>query len=211
MLLEPVALAKLVAEMRAHGAHTLLLYGSHARGDATAESDVDVAAFADVPETYRDARLFEGVFLDAFIYPTSLAESAPTEELLKLGGSHVLIDDRGLAAPLLERVAELESAPVEPLPDHEVQTRRVWARKMVARIARGDIEAHYRRHWLLFQLLEDHYAIEARRYPGPKRAFSDLSSRAPETFAAFDRALAPDAPLEAIERLVDHLERALTP
>ena len=32
---------------RAHRVHTIILYGSYARGDATAESDVDVAAFAD--------------------------------------------------------------------------------------------------------------------------------------------------------------------
>ena len=47
----------LVAELvSAHRAHTIILYGSRARGDATAESDIDVATFAEVPTTLRDAR-----------------------------------------------------------------------------------------------------------------------------------------------------------
>jgi len=45
---------------RVHGVHTLLLYGSRARGDATPESDIDVAGYADVAETTRDARLWHG-------------------------------------------------------------------------------------------------------------------------------------------------------
>jgi predicted nucleotidyltransferase len=38
---------------RAHGVHTLILYGSHARGDATSASDIDVAGFADVDPHIR--------------------------------------------------------------------------------------------------------------------------------------------------------------
>lgn len=198
----------LVAEMKAkHAVHTLVLYGSFARGDASVESDVDVAGFSDVVEAYRDARSWGGTFLDAFVYPTRVATDPVTDELLKLAGGRALLDERGLAVGMLARVEALERAPIAPLPDHEIQTRRTWARKMVARAARGDVEAHYRLHWLLFQLLEDHYAVAARRYPGPKRAFADLASREPDTLAAFERALAPSAPLPVIEALVDHLER----
>jgi predicted nucleotidyltransferase len=38
----------------------VILYGSHARGDATSASDIDVAGFAEVPTTKRDARLWNG-------------------------------------------------------------------------------------------------------------------------------------------------------
>lgn len=46
-----------------------------------------------------------------------------------------------------------------------------------------------------------------KRYPGPKRAFADLETRDPETFAALERALAPGARFEAVEALVAHLDR----
>lgn len=51
-----------------HGCHTLILYGSHARGDATHASDIDLIGLRrSGPETH-DARKFRGVYLDAFIY-----------------------------------------------------------------------------------------------------------------------------------------------
>lgn len=61
----------LVTELkRSHHAHTIILYGSRARGDATAESDIDVACFADIAETTRDARLWQGMYSTAsFIRP----------------------------------------------------------------------------------------------------------------------------------------------
>lgn len=198
----------LVRELvRAHGAHTIVLYGSRARGDWTDESDIDVACLADVPEGYRDARTWEGMFLDGFVYPTAITEKEPTEELSKLLGGQVLLDERKLAPGWLARIGAFEAQPFTPLPETERSVRRVWARKMLARVQRGDIEAHYRYHWLLFQLLEDHYPMTGRRYPGPKRAFADLAARDPETFAAFERALVPGASFTELEALVAHLEK----
>ncbi|HEY1101015.1 MAG TPA: nucleotidyltransferase domain-containing protein, partial [Myxococcota bacterium] len=180
--------------------------GSRARGDATADSDVDVACFADVVEAARDARRFGDVFLDGFVYPTAVATAAPTDALLTLDGGQILLDERGLAQPLLGRVALSAAAPVPALSSSERELRRSWARKMLLRIRRDDVEAHYRRHWLLFQLLEDHYALRQWRYRGPKLAFIELAQRAPATMAAFAAALAPGATLAAIEALVAHIE-----
>lgn len=193
----------LVEELRrAHGVHTVILYGSRARGDATADSDVDVVGFAEVAATERDARLWNGLFLDAFLYPTALAQ-APDADMVKLCGGRVLLDERQLAGPLLEKAAALDRQPPPALPEGQQRMLRVWARKMLVRVRRDDVEAHYRRHWLLQQLLEDYFALRGLRYRGPKVALAGLRVDAPAVFAAFERALTPGAKDEALEALVD--------
>lgn len=200
----------LVQELtRVHHAHTVILYGSRARGDATPESDVDVVAFADVSETSRDARLWHGLYLDAFVHPTALASETELD-MMKLLGGQVLLDERKLAGPLLERLADLERRGPVPLLETEQRMRRVWAEKTLARIARGDLEAHYRHHWLLYQLLEDYYALRATWYPGPKLAFQDLQRHDPETYLAFERALAPGASLSTLATLVERVSASTT-
>lgn len=199
--------AVLVEELqRVHGPHTIILYGSRARGDATPDSDIDVAAFADVATMTRDARLWRGMFLDGFIYPSAVAVAAtPEPELLKLVGGRVLLDDRGLAGPLLDRLTALDREPPPAVAEDHCQMLRMWTRKMLPRIRRGDIEAHYRQHWLLYQLLEDYFTLRGQRYRGPKLALATLREDAPATLAVFERALAPGASFDALEALVDHV------
>lgn len=196
--------AALIDELRrVHGVHTVLLYGSRSRGEATAESDIDVASYADVSSVTRDARLWNGMYLDAFVYPTQRLSEAPDVDALKLCDAQVLLDERGLAKPHLDRITAFEQQGPAPLSEAELRMRRVWMRKTLARLRRGDIEAHYRQHWLLYALLEDYFALRGQWYRGAKRALGDLLSYAPDAFVAFERALVPGAPLAALEALVD--------
>lgn len=200
--------AALVDELRrVHAIHTVILYGSYVRGDATSESDIDVAGFADTSEILRDARIWNGRYLDGFVYPTSKLVDPPVEEMLKFRFARVLCDERDLAKPFLAAVGALDRRGPAPLSEPEARMRRVWAKKMLGRIRRDDIEGRYRRHWLLYQLLEDHFALRGAWYRGPKDALATLRDEAPSTFTAFERALDPAAPPEALEALVEHVGR----
>lgn len=199
--------ARLIEELRrTHQAHTIILYGSRARGDATADSDIDVAAFADVSTMSRDARTWDSLYLDGFVYPSEVAIADPLDpDLLKLVGGRVLVDDRDLAGPLLDRVTAIDREPPPPAAADHRQMLRVWARKMLLRIERGDVEALYRRHWLLYQLLEDYFTLRGERYRGPKLALAALGRERPATFAVFERAVALEAPHAALVALVDEV------
>jgi len=196
--------ASLIEELRrAHGVHTIILYGSRSRGEATPESDIDVACYADVADSTRDARLWNEMYLDAFVYPTARLTAAPDGKALKLSGGQALLDERGLAQPYLVRIAALEEQGPPALSEAESRMRRVWIQKMLARIRRDDVEAHHRHHWLLYQLLEEYFALRGQWYRGPKRALADLLSYSPDTFVAFERAFKPGAPLADTEALVE--------
>lgn len=204
-------LARLVDELAArHGCHTVVLYGSRALGTATADSDYDLLGVCAEGEATRDARLVEGFFLDAFLYPEKvLAEVGP--KLLQLRGGVVLREERGIGARLLETVNAALAAPPEALPEAEARVRRVWCQKMLERIRRGgpeDVEAHYRRTWLLTDVLELFFQLRGRHYLGPKESFRWLAENDPEAHRAFADALVPGAPVDAIERLVTLVLRA---
>jgi hypothetical protein len=178
----------------------VILYGSRARGDATAESDYDVAGIRAGGPSVRDARPWRDSYLDAFIYPESAVATASEERLHWLGG-RVLLEQEGLGRRLLAALATVEAAGPQPLAEDDAATRRVWLGKMVERAGRGDLEGHYRRAWLLFQALEDYFALRGRWYRGPKEGFAWLKAHDPETLAVFEAALAPDAPIAALRAL----------
>lgn len=194
-------LARFVELLRGdHGCHTVILYGSRARGDAGPESDYDLLGVREGGESKRDARWIEGAYLDAFIHPASKVEAAGPE-LLHVRGGVVLCEEGAMGARLLARLDEVHAGGPRPLPADEAAARRVWAHKMVARARRGDLEGHYRRAWLLTALLEDWFLLRALWYPGPKHALAWLETNAPDAHAAFAAALHPGADLDAIERL----------
>ena len=201
-------LKRLLEVMRdQHGCHTVILYGSRTRGDANADSDYDVLGVRDAGPALRDARPWEGSFLDAFIYPASdLLELEPGMDRLAIG--EVLLERDGCGQELLARARELASRPVVPLAPDDRQLRRAWLLKMLGRVSgrdARDVEAHYRRAWLLYQLLEDFFALRALPYRGPKESLAWLVLHDPASDAAFRTGLAPGASDEDLAALVAHV------
>jgi hypothetical protein len=61
-----------------------------------------------------------------------------------------------------------------------------------------DIEAHYRRAWLLTQILEDYLHLRDRWYCGPKETPLWLKAEEPDLYTMFAEALTPTADLTAM-------------
>lgn len=53
--------------VKEHECHTVILYGSRARATHVPTSDYDLLGIREGGEDTRDARLIDGVFLDAFV------------------------------------------------------------------------------------------------------------------------------------------------
>jgi hypothetical protein len=195
----------LLADLDRHGCHTWILYGSLARGDAHLTSDIDLFGIRDGGEPDHDTRMWNGRFLDVFIYPAASFETVG-EDWLQLRGGRVLREKDGLAARILSQVEMVYQAGPQPFAQHERQVLITWLHKMAERIGgRGpdDIEAHYRRAWLLTQILEDYFRLRDRWYRGPRESLLWLKAEEPAVYALFAEALAPGADLAAIRRLVD--------
>ena len=194
----------LVALLRAKfDPHAILLYGSRARGDATAQSDWDVSCIAVDAEPHHYGWVEDGAFLDVFVYP---AFEPPKPEDLRMLGSRILLDEHGLALPFLQELAALDARGPDPLPAHQVAMEKTWIDKTLQRARRGledpsDLEAHYRRHWLLRDLLEYAFTLRNQWFSGAKAAFALMQQSDPALYALFAAAYAPDAPFESIERL----------
>src|SRR4051812_39434679 len=140
--------------MATHGCHTAILYGSLARGDATPQSDVDILCVREDGPSFRDARIEEGVYIDAFIYPEAKL-ATPEPSLLRVLGGTVIRERDGFGTALLARLRDLHDRGPTPVPDDERRAVLLWSRKMLDRF-RGQrgLEADYRRMQLLLQSLE---------------------------------------------------------
>jgi len=189
-----------------HGCHAAILYGSRARGDFHPASDWDVAGIRETGATtpLRVARAFHGAWLDAFIYAEgAFAEVDP--ELLRFLPARILVDQRGFARTLLERVDALDKQGPSPLPASESEMVRVWYAKMLVRIASGDLESKYRRVELLYQALDNYFTLRGLWYRGPKAGLPWLAKHDPETHTAFARALDPHASSDDLRALVQRV------
>ena len=151
--------------------------------------------------TVREVREIGDAWLDAFVHPESHFDTLD-EGALRLLGAKVLVDARGYASKLLVRVAEFERRGPRALPVDEEATLRAWFPKTLERIARDDVEARYRRAWLLVDALEAWFHLRGRFYRGPKQSFAWLKDHEPAVHATFERALAPGATADDLAALV---------
>lgn len=186
-----------------HHCHTIILYGSRARGDYSKTSDYDVAGIAASGEKKWIARFDEEnqVFHDIFIFPETEL-TTPLASHLHMTDGIVLCDHQNFGKKLLETLQHMSTLP-ESLTTDEIKSRKVWYRKMLARSEARDIEGKYRHIWAIFSILEDYFAFEQQRYQGPKKAFQYLAKHDPDMLALFDSALSNTQNVTALKLLIE--------
>ncbi len=198
---------ELVKELRSkYNPHTIFLYGSHARGDASPESDIDILVITKTGEATTDSRPWGDYNLDAWIYPEEEAEFV--DDFLHLAEAKILWSKNKWGNKFLQAVRERFAEGPEALPEHDKQHRLRWFHKMLNRIQRDDTEAHFRRHWLLVDLLPTYFGLLQAWYMGPKRSLQWLEENKPNVYKAFQTILDPACPTEA---LVEQVQELLTP
>ena len=197
---DPLTSALAIADE--HGCHTVVLYGSRARGDADAGSDVDVLCIRDDGPSFRDSRVIDGVYFDVFVYPRDAVATVDVA-LLRILGGLVLRERDGEGTALLSRVRDRFDRGPDPLPADDQTARIVWAHKMLTRIQSSDsVEADYRRMELAVQALEDYFLLRTLWYRGPKVAFPWLLTHDDAAHQAFEAAMQPGAGPDALAALV---------
>jgi len=186
----------------AYGCHTVVLYGSRARGDVDEGSDVDVLCIRDDGPSFRDSRVIDGVYFDVFVYPRDAVATVDVA-LLRILGGLVLRERDGEGTALLSRVRDRFDRGPDPLPADDQTARIVWAYKMLTRIQSSDsVEADYRRMELAVQALEDYFLLRTLWYRGPKVAFPWLLTHDDAAHQAFEAAMQPGAGPDALAALV---------
>jgi hypothetical protein len=196
-------LTKLVGELiKKQKCHTVILYGSRARGDATPQSDYDLMGVRRSGNKFRIAEKRQGLYSDIFVYPEKDLKKVG-EDYLYMNGGKVLYQKGNFGTTFLEKLKSASKRKYKPLPSDEIQTRKVWLHKMFDRIALGDIEGNYRRSWLHEALLADYFHIRKKRYLGSKQSFAWLKKHDPETYSLFDEVLQNPLHLSRLKALVE--------
>ena len=186
-----------------HNCHTIILYGSRARGDFSKTSDYDVAGITACGEKKWIARFDEEnqVFHDIFIFPEAEL-TTPMASHLHMSEGIVLCDHQDFGKKLLEILRHMASLP-ESLAADELASRKVWYRKMLARAEVQDIEGKYRHIWVIFAILEDYFSFKQLRYQGPKKAFQYLAQHDPNILALFDKTLSNTQNITDLKLLIE--------
>ncbi|WP_062267819.1 nucleotidyltransferase domain-containing protein [Endozoicomonas arenosclerae] len=184
--------------------HTIIVYGSRARNDATATSDIDIACFCDKAEIEKDARDFQGVFLDAWVYQTESMQ-ADKDEFLKLGDGFCALDTRGLGEDFLTQIRERIDQGPQPLSDEDKLHAVEWVKKMLKRIEQDDLEGLYRKLWLQVDLLEILFQLRGHWYFGPKKSFARLEKEDPVGCELFQASYRNPNDLDALTKLANYV------
>lgn len=192
-----------------YGVHTVILFGSRARGTGTAKSDYDIIGLQKSGEYKEYQDVFKGAFLDIFIYPQSFGEVAadnlPTvwQEAIVLYQPHH--EGEQFIKALKKAFADNE---IEDNKTDLSQTKKNAIRLLTVNLGRGqenEIREHFYRRKFLMLALEKYCPIHNLSPMGPRKSLEWLKKYDPLTYAAFEKALIPNASREILQDLLTQI------
>jgi len=190
----------IVEELKSHGVHTIILYGSRARGDFTPTSDIDIIGFRNQGENFRIARWDKKYqcYLDIFVETFKELD----ESYFKLAEGKVLLEQDDFGKELIDKV-KLEILLPNVLSRNELEMRAVWYQKMVERAKTQDIEGLYRYQWALNALIDDYFVFRGKHFFGPKQGFQYLKKYNPKCYDLYLSALQSTLEISKLQALVN--------
>lgn len=190
--------------IKKHKCHTIILYGSRARGDATQLSDYDLMGVRKTGKMYRVARKQDGFYVDIFVYPDRDLTKVDDRHLY-MNGAKIVYEESTFGTKFLRKLKTAANKKFEPLSADEIEVRRVWLHKMYERTNVGDIEGNYRRSWLHESLLYEYFGIRKKRYWGSKQSFNWLKKNDLATYRLFEHVLANPMNQAKLKKLVERV------
>lgn len=184
--------------------HTVVLYGSRARGDFTSESDYDLMGVRKTGTKIRVAEKFNESYLDVFIFPEKDLETID-ENFLHMKEAKIVYDKNGFGKIFLKKLHTALKKKYIPLPKDEIEARRVWLHKMLKRSMKKDIEGLYRRSWLQEALLADYFNIRKLRFWGSKESFKWLEINDKKAYRLFKKSLENPNDFKILKNLVEQV------
>ncbi len=201
---EDKILKEVISMLENESCHTIILYGSRAKGNETELSDYDLIAIRGYGENSHENRLICGFYIDLFIYNESNIDI--DSSFLRIREGIILKEKDDLGQNILNRVEEIfVTGPQAPTKAH-IEFQRAWALKMIERIDNKEgVESNYRRVELLYTLLEQYFVLRKEWYLGAKESFSWLRKRDSNSYECFEKALNPLASISDIKQLVERV------
>jgi uncharacterized protein len=196
-----------------YACHTLILYGSRARGTAHAESDWDVLGISQL----SGQRWHHGIVdklgeVNAYIYNTEMAVLdrnklsplfQPMNHFVRLRHGRVLVQENGLGDQLIAHAQDIYRNGLPKASKAQIeQCRHYYLHYGIGNLRKDSLAPalrDYIRHEILSQALPVYFTLRGSWPPSPKDAIAFWQKTRPELYALFIRAVQPDASIDEME------------
>lgn len=200
-----------------HGCHTVILFGSRARGTHRADSDWDVLALHDGAAETSVHTHVEGVGeVNAYLYPRAMGVFHPKAPsplfqpfdtfIGRLRHGRVLAEEDGLGSGIVLQAQRMFATGPAPVPaDRLAHVRYQFFEKYLPVIAGHTPEAHFERHDALRQMMFYYFRLRGAWLPSLKEWPRALADEDPVMLALLEQAETPAASIEDFRALFTYV------